>query len=202
MSDAEEPRSVEPAQPSPAEAVVDRERVRLFESGPQPLRATTPLRTVGRPAQPIARPETGQPPRRFGRTLHALKTMLPLAQKALPLLEGNVAAALANLLIPGPVQRHVNLEPVERALTVVHAEHQELRGQLGAQGTALKRIGDQLADVKEATERHASVQREVTEDLEGLRRRVGRIAWIGFALLAVSIGLNVALFLRVGGFLR
>ncbi|HVZ82965.1 MAG TPA: hypothetical protein VG893_04765, partial [Terracidiphilus sp.] len=62
--------------------------------------------------------------------------------------------------------------------------------------------GDQLEDVKEATERHASIQREVTDDLDSLRRRVGRIAWIGFALLAISIGLNVVLFLRTEGILR
>lgn len=180
------------------EAEAPAERVKLFESGPQPLRPTTPMRTVARPQQPLVRPE--QPPRRFGRTLGALKTMLPLMQKALPLLEGNIAGAVANLLIPGPTQ--VNLEPVERALTVVHAEHVELRGQLSEQGAALKRIGDQLEDVKEATERNTVVQREVTDDLDSLRRRVGRIAWIGFALLAVSIGLNVVLFLRTTGILR
>ncbi len=197
MSEGDSIQAVETAPAQRGEAEPGGERVRLFESGPQPLRPTTPLRTVTRPLPPIMRPAE-EPPRRFGRTIGALKTVLPLMMKALPLLEGNVAGAVANLLIPGSTQQHVNLEPMERALTVVHGEQQELRGRLGEQSAALKRIGNQLEDVKEATERHASIQREVTEDLNSLRRRVGRIAWIGFALLAVSIALNVVLFLRMG----
>jgi hypothetical protein len=194
MSEMDSTTNGKPEQRSEAEASVERERTRLFESGPQPLRPTTPVRTVARPLPPIAKPAE-EPRPRFGRTLGALKSMLPLVQKALPLLEGNIAGVVANLLIPGPAP--VNLGPVERAITAVHSEQQELRGRIGEQDAALKRIGDQLEDVKEATERNAVVQREVTDDLDSLRRRVGRIAWIGFALLAVSIGLNVLLFLRV-----
>lgn len=202
MSEVDLTQTGEPVQNG--ESVEQRERLRRMESGPQPLRPTTPLRTIPRPQQPITKPPARavEPPRRFGRTLGALKTVLPLVQKALPLLEGNVAAAVANLLVPGPVQQRVDLEPMQHALTVVHTEHEELRGKLSEQGVALKRIGDQLEDVKEATERHASIQREVTDDLDSLRRRVGRIAWIGFALLAISIGLNVVLFLRTEGILH
>jgi|HubBroStandDraft_5_1064220.scaffolds.fasta_scaffold389616_1 hypothetical protein len=132
----------------------------------------------------------------------AIRTVLPLVQKVLPLLDGNVALAVANLLVPrqqGPV---LDLKPIEGALTRIRAEHLELGGKIDEQGTTLKRIGDQLDLVKESTERHSQEQKEVTDDLHLLQKKVTVFAWTGLILLAVSIGVNVVLFLRVEHFWR
>ncbi len=123
--------------------------------------------------------------------------VLPVVQKILPLLEGNVAAAAANVLLSRPMGPAVNLAPLENALDRMQAEHGELRSQIEGQNTGLKRVADQLEMVKDATERNTLEQKELVEDLHRFRGRVYAIAWIGLGLLTVSIAVNVVLFLRV-----
>ncbi len=169
-----------------------------FMSGPQPLRPTTPLHAVARtPQRSIRRPEP-EPRPRFGRTMTALKTVLPLLQRALPLLEGNVASALANLLAPMPQSGRVDMEPVERALRSMHAEIEELRGTHSEQTAALNRVDGQLADLKDVAERTADRQRELSDELNSLRRRIAVIAGIGLVFLAASLGASVYLILKTG----
>jgi hypothetical protein len=168
----------------------------VSSSGPQPLRPTAQLRTIARPQQPIPRPE--QRPR-FGRTMNVIKTVLPLVQRALPLLEGNVALAVANLLAPMPQGTRVDLGPMERALKVLDIELDELRGKSGEQSAELKRIGEQLEEVRDATDRQAARQQELADDLDRLRRRVTVVAVLGLILLAASLGVGVAVLLRTGG---
>jgi hypothetical protein len=153
----------------------------------------SPRRDLVKPPELSVRPEAESS---FHRTMGAIRRMMPVVQKVLPLMEGNIPLVLANLLAPSPAPP-VNLEPLENSLARMRTEHQELRGKIGEQAGALKRIGDQLEEAKEAAERLASEQKEVTEDLHSLRRKVGVIAWVGLGLLVVSIGLNIALFLRI-----
>jgi hypothetical protein len=136
-------------------------------------------------------------PSGFARALGAIRMVLPVVQKILPLLEGNVAAAAANVLLSRPLGPTVNLAPLENALDKMQAEHGELRSQIEGQNTGLKRVADQLEMVKDATERNTLEQKELVEDLHRFRGRVYAIAWIGLSLLAVSIAVNVVLFLRV-----
>ncbi len=172
----------------------ERERLAVFESGRQPLRPASPARSFEKPSQPVAKPEGASG---FNRTMSAIRTVLPLVQKVLPLLDGNVALAVANLLVPRQQGPAVDLKPIEGALTRMRTEHLELQGKIDEQGTSLKRIGDQLDLVKESTERHALEQKEVTDNLHLLQKKVTVFAWTGLILLALSLGVNLVLFLRV-----
>jgi hypothetical protein len=192
-----EPETSSNETPLPAEP----ERNTGFVSGPQPLRPTTPLRTIPRPQSPIARPEP-KPQPRFSRAMKVVQTVLPLVQRALPLLEGNVASAVANLLAPMPQSSQASLEPVERALRGVHAEIEQLHGNNKEQAAALVRLNDQLADLKDAADRQASYQHELADELYSLRKRLTVIAILGFVLLAASLGASIFLLLRSGQLFR
>lgn len=182
-----------------AEASTGTDRAGAIASGPQQLRPTAPLRTIARPPQPIPRPE---PRPRFGRTMNVIRTILPLVQRALPLLEGNMASAVVNLLAPMPQGARVDLQPVEHALKVLHMELEELRGKSGDQSAELKRIGEQLEEVKDAADRQATRQQELADDLNRLRRRVTVLAALGLILLAASLGVGIAVLVRTGLFPR
>lgn len=131
----------------------------------------------------------------------AMRVVLPVMQKMLPLLEGNVASAVSNLLAPYPQGHAVDLEPLENAVGEMHKEHLDLRNRVAEQNTMLKRVADQIDMVKEATDRNSLGQQELLQDLHSLRKKVSVYGWVGLALLLVSILMNVALFLRVEGIL-
>jgi hypothetical protein len=147
--------------------------------------------------EPVA---AAQQPSGFQRALGAVRGVAGVMQKILPLLDGgSVAYAVSSLLAPrspspGPA---ANLAPVEDALVKLHAEQREMRGQIGEQNTSLKRVADQLEMVKEATDRNTLEQQELVDDLHSMRRKVTVFAWVGLGLLAVSIVVNVVLFLRL-----
>lgn len=184
---------------SDTEASAGADRAGAFTSGPQQLRPTAQLRTIARPQPPIPRPES-QP--RFGRTMHAIRTILPLVQRALPLLEGNVASAVVNLLAPMPQGARMDLQPLEHALKVLRMELEELRGKSGDQSAELKRIGEQLEEVKDVADRQAARQQELADDLNRLRRRVTVLAVLGLILLAASLGVGIAVLVQTGLFPR
>lgn len=193
MSELDESRTtaagVEP------EAAAEQERP--VTSGPQPLRPTAPLRTIPRQQAAIRRPEP-EPRPRFGRTMTAIRTVLPILQRALPLLEGNVASAVANLLAPMPQNVRVDMEPVERALRGVRTEMEQLRGTHGEQAAALKRLDEQLADLRDAADRQSARQIELADAVESLRRRLTALAVLGLLLLAASLGASIFLLLKSG----
>jgi hypothetical protein len=122
---------------------------------------------------------------------------LPVLQKMLPLLEGNVATVVSNLLAPSFLSQPPDFTPLENVLGKMHAELAELRNGVAGQSTLLKRVGDQVDLVKEAADRISMGQQEMLEDLHNLRKKVSVFAWLGLVLLVVSIALNVVLLLRV-----
>ncbi|MFZ0747454.1 MAG: hypothetical protein WAM85_23830 [Terracidiphilus sp.] len=122
--------------------------------------------------------------------------VLPVMQKVLPLLDGNVASVVSNFLAPHSQGHPVNLEPLEGAVGKMHDEHLELRKSVAEQNTALKRLGDQIDMVKETTDRNSMGQQELIQDLHNLRKKVGVLGWVGLGLLVVSILLNVVLVLH------
>ena len=65
------------------------------------------------------------------------------------------------------------------------------------QNSTLKRVEDQLERVREATDRNALGQRELMEDLKTVGNRVNRFALVLLGLLAISIVLNMILYLRI-----
>ncbi len=139
----------------------------------------------------------------FQRVAQAVRAAIPLVQKLLPLLDGNLATTVSALLAPqtahppAPPQVHVDLEPVERGMTELRVSHRELKTQVAEQGTTLKRVEDHLERVREATDRNTLEQQELVEDVRAVGARVSRFIVIGVLLLALSVGLNVYLLIQL-----
>jgi len=126
------------------------------------------------------------------------RVVMPLAQKLLPLLEGNVASAVSNVLAPRSQPSYpVSLAPIEDSLVKIRLDHREMRDQLAEQNSSLQRVADQLDKVKEATDRNTLEQQELLEDLHRMRKKVMVYAWVGIGLLAAAIAANVIVFLRI-----
>jgi hypothetical protein len=126
---------------------------------------------------------------------------MPLVQKLLPLIDGNIATFVSNLLVPRPPAPPpappVNLEPIENNLVALRTQQRDLRNQIVEQNSTLKRVEDQLEMVREATDRNTLEQQELMEDLKAVGSRVNRLAALALLLLAASIVLNVMLYLHI-----
>jgi len=135
------------------------------------------------------------------RAMSALRMAIPFVQKLLPMLDGNIGTAVSNILTPHapPPQPHppVNLEPIENGLAELRTQHRDLRIQMGEQNSSLKRVEDQLEMVREATDRNTLEQQELLEDLKTVGNKVNTFALFALGLLAVSIVLNVLLYLHI-----
>jgi len=183
--------SPEVRQPEPAQEGKEQERR-------SPERASSPRAIAATPRTSKSEPSAG-----LQRTAAAIRTMVPLAQKLLPLLDGNVASAVANLLAPrAPAGPPVDLQPLETAIRQVRGDLAVMQDKSAQQDTALKRIDDQLETVKESLERASVEQKEAAEELTRTRKSVRTFAILGVILLFLLIGLNVALFVYVKGGLR
>jgi chromosome segregation ATPase len=79
----------------------------------------------------------------------------------------------------------------------LQVQHRELRDQIVEQNTSLKKVEDQLQQVREATDRNTLEQQELLEDLKSVGTKVNIFAYIGLALLGVSVLLNILLFLQL-----
>ncbi|MGO9434026.1 MAG: hypothetical protein ACLPH3_03945 [Terracidiphilus sp.] len=163
-------------------------------------RAIEPLHvTQGRQAQSATRPEHRSG---FQRTTTAIRTLVPLVHKLLPLLDGNVATVIADLLAPRLQAPRVDTHPIEVGLARLHAEFSVLHDMDAEQNAALKRITEQLESMKDALDRTTLEQRETMEQVVKIRSRVLVFSLVGLTLLVVSIGANVALFLSTRGTLH
>lgn len=189
------PRGATAPQPAGAGAKEPMMPPQAVERILRPLPAAAPVRAQAKPTQ---RAPGGTQHPGFKRTMDLVRTVMPVVQKLLPLLDGNVAAVVSNVLAPRPQASHpVNLAPVEYALEKMQVEHKEMRSQLVEQNSSLKRVADQLEQVKEATDRNTLEQQELMGDLHRMRKKVMAYAWVGLGLLAVAIAANVILFLRI-----
>jgi hypothetical protein len=133
----------------------------------------------------------------FQRTVGAIRTVLPLVQKVLPLLDGNVALAVANLLAPRLQGPPLDLQPMETAVTRMRSELGSLREGIATHEGALKRIGEQLETVQDWLERDATGQKEIAEDLRRVQKRVTVLAVAGLIVLVASIAANVMVLVRM-----
>jgi len=168
--------------------------------------AETGANTAGsaRPTQEHALARTVPPTRTeqssgLQRAMAAARVVLPVVQKVLPLLDGNVASAVANLLGAGAQRSssQANLAPVESALTKLHVDQRDLRSRVEEQSDALKHLSNHLDTVKETADRTAREQQDIVNDLADIRHKVKLLAWVGLGLLAASLIVNIILFLRV-----
>jgi hypothetical protein len=134
------------------------------------------------------------------RALGALRHVLPLVQRVLPLLDGNIGTAVSNILSPhsnAPTPPPVNLAPIQDGLADLRVQHRVLRDQVAEQNSSLKRVGDQLQQVREATDRNTLEQQELLQDLKSVGNKVNIFAFIALALLGISVVLNVVLYLQI-----
>jgi hypothetical protein len=130
----------------------------------------------------------------------ALRATLPLVHRILPLLDGNIGAAVSNILSPqhhAPAPPSVNLTPIKESLAELETRHRALSDQLVEQNSSLKRVEDQLGMVREATDRNTLEQQELLEDLKGVGHKVNLFAFFALGLLLVSVVINVVLFLHI-----
>jgi hypothetical protein len=86
---------------------------------------------------------------------------------------------------------------VQTQITELQAQNQDLRVQMQEQSSSLKRMEDQLEMVREATDRNTLEQQELIEDLKTVGNKVNLFALLLFAMLIVSLVLNVMLFLHI-----
>ncbi|MDR3750299.1 MAG: hypothetical protein P4K94_02320 [Terracidiphilus sp.] len=163
-----------------------------------------PVSSVPPPGRALASSSTtaseAEQPSSIQRAVSALRLALPFVQRILPLLDGNIASTVSNILSPHPqTPQHsaVNLAHIEDGLTDLQTQHRDLREQMVEQNSSLKRVEDQLEMVREATDRNTLEQQELIEDLKGVGNKVNLLALTALCLLAISIIVNVVLYLHI-----
>jgi hypothetical protein len=135
--------------------------------------------------------------------MNAFRAALPMVQKLLPLIDGNIASAVVNLLTHHPRPQaptpppQVDLAPVESGLAALQVQHRDLRDQVVEQNASLKRVEDQLEMVREATDRNTLEQQELLEDLKTFSNKVKVVAVLAIGLLAISLLINLILFFHI-----
>ncbi len=186
---------------------------------PRPAGSPLPMGTSGRPlagrgegqaaragAAPPGRALTF-PPQSEGEQsgmqwmMGVMKQAVPFVQKLLPLLDGQIATAVGNLLAtrphtPPPPPR-VDLQPIENRLADLQVQQANVKDQLSDQNAALKRVEDHLDMVREATDRNTLEQQELIEDLKTISSRMNRFALLFLLLLVISLLVNISLFLHI-----
>lgn len=130
-----------------------------------------------------------------------MKQAVPFAQKLIPLLDGQIATAVANLLtmrphVPPPPP-HIDLQPIDNRLAELGGQQAGFKDQLAEQNTVLKRVEDHLEMVREATDRNTLEQQELIEDLKAITSRMNLMALLFLGLLVISVLLNIFLFLHI-----
>lgn len=180
---------------------------------PLPVGSWNPAGSLGEPLRPSAAPPPGRAladsapeppfevPSGVQRAVSAIRAALPFVQRILPLLDGNFGTAVSNILAPrphpAPPPPPVNLAPIEDGLAQLQTGHRELRDQVVEQNSSLKRVEDQLEMVREATDRNTLEQQELMADLKGVGKKVNLVALVALGLLAVSVIVNIVLFLHI-----
>jgi hypothetical protein len=154
-----------------------------------------------RPTQPVhQREHDDEAPSGLTRMLNAVRAAIPVVRQLLPLLEGNVAKAVSNLLAPAhttaiaPAVQKVDIAPLERRLLDLNKQHRELSEQVAAQNQGLQRVEDQLMHVRTATDRNTLEQQELIEEMQKMEKRQGRFALIILFLLILSLAANALLY--------
>jgi len=164
---------------------------RRLTSAPQPGRALT-----------NQQPRTSHPSS-LQRAVNLIRTALPLVQRILPLIDGNIATTVSKILSPPPpppaptAPAKVDLTPIQEGLTQLQTQHRELRDQFVEQNSSLKRVEDQLELVREATDRNTLEQQELLEDLKAVGGKVNLIALVAIGLLAFSVLVNLLLYMHI-----
>jgi hypothetical protein len=155
----------------------------------------------GPPGRALTRPTGGEEPSGAQRAMNAFRAIMPIAQRLLPLLEGNVLTAISNVLTPRPQAPppppKIDLAPLESSMAELQTQHRGLREQVIEQNASLKRVEDQLEMVQQATDRNTLEQQELLEDLRRFSTTVKVVAIVGISVLVIGVVLNLILFMHI-----
>ena len=146
------------------------------------------------------------PPSTLQRAAGMLRHAIPIVQKLLPLLDGNFGTAVTNILTPpapaapppppaAPVR--VDLAPIKENIEQLQKLHQDLHVQIVEQNSSLRRVEDHLKLVREATDRNTLEQQELLADLKAMGSKVNVVAAIAIGLLAISLLVNMELYMHI-----
>ena len=178
---------------------------------PDPSKSSTAAsRPVLQPKQPAA-PKSPAPtalahpvppkPGKLERAVGFARTMLPIVGNLLPLLEGNVVGAAANVLANRP-GTEVNLKPLEEAIASLQSDQRALTFHTGEQKKAIRRLEDEFGALQEAVQKNASEQAELAEQVVKLAKRTSSFMRLVIVLLVLSILFSAALVVRMAYILR
>lgn len=164
-----------------------------------------PTRPQGREGRELTSGKPTGEPSGLQRAVNVMRMALPIVQKILPLLDGNIGSAVSNFLTPPPPpqpkepppQPKVDLAPLNEGLAELRTQHRQLRDQLTEQNGTLKRVEDQLEMVREATDRNTLEQQELLEDLKSFSHKAKIGAFVAIGLLTLGVVLNVVLYLHI-----
>jgi hypothetical protein len=156
-------------------------------------------RGVTPPGRALAPTSASEDASAMQRAMGILKQAAPFVARLLPLIDGNITAAVGNLLSPRPhaPAPPVDLTPVHQQISELQLQQNEFRGAIHEQTSSLKRVEDQLDMVREATDRNTLEQQELMGDLKSMGRRVNLVATGLSILLVLSIVMNLILYLYV-----
>jgi len=133
-------------------------------------------------------------PSTLDRVLKVARFVVPVVQRVLPLLDGNIATAAANMLMSRPAPQVVDLDPIEKSLDKLKTAQAGLQEQVAAQSSRIKQLSTDLSALQEAAEERNAA---ISASLATLRKRVVILASVGAVLLAGSMAANVYLLLRM-----
>lgn len=160
------------------------------------LPKSEPIPAPKTPSSALARPVPPKPGK-LERAVGLAKTMLPIVGNLLPLLEGNVAGAAANLIANRHGGQQVDLKPMEEAIAKLQADQRALTFHTGEQKRAIRRIEDEFATLQEAVQKHAADQAELAEQVVKLAKRTSSFMRLVTILLIASILFSVLLVVRI-----
>jgi hypothetical protein len=163
---------------------------------------TNRLTTTPAPSRSLPAPTSSEDSSGMQRAVNLFRTVMPIVQRILPLLDGNIGTAVANLIAPRPHPQptpppKVDLAPLEANLTELQTQHRTLSERVMEQNTSLKRVEDRLEMVREATDRNTLEQQELLEDLKAFSGKLKVIAVVGIGLLAAGFILELMMFFHL-----
>lgn len=126
-------------------------------------------------------------PSGFQRLASMARTVIPIAEKLLPLLDGNVATAAANVFVQRPTPKPIDLAPLEQSIDKLKSGHTELRGELAEQSVHLGKVASQVHALEETTHRLQSERDDLQEDVVTLRKRITVVSSISFTLIGLLV---------------
>ena len=177
------------------------EHANTAEPAPPPPPATPGIAPANPNTALARKPQPAHKPGKFEKAVGLARVVLPLAGKLLPLLEGNVAGAAANLLAGRPAPE-VNLKPLEESIARLQADQRAITFHTSEHKHKIQRLQDDLTVLKESLEKNAADQAELIEHVAKLAQRTRSFMRFVTILLAISILFTVLLVVRIAYIIR